>query len=206
VCITRRELKTMILVRSRRQPVWTFIFIAVSILLFVFQQITSWWIYLAFFPAYALRFPWMFITSVFLHADLSHLLFNLFALYFFGSSLERRIGGKLFAVLFLLSGIFGNLGYMITASNPYVPGLGASGAIYGAIGALAILVPFMVVLVYGMMPLPMVVAALLWALMDFMGLFAPSGIAHGAHLGGMIVGAIFGLYLRQQMRRLESAR
>jgi len=196
----------MMLVRSHRQATWTYVFIAVSFLLFVFQQTTNLWIYLAFFPAYALRFPWMFITSVFLHADLSHLLFNLFALYFFGSSLERRIGGRLFVALFLLSGIFGNLGYLITASNPYVPGLGASGAIYGVMGALAILVPFMVVLVYGTVPLPMVVAALLWALMDFMGLFAPSGIAHGAHLGGMFAGAIFGLYLRQQMRRPEAAR
>ena len=194
------------LVRGHRQPVWTFVFIAVSFILFVFQQTTNLWVYLAFFPAYALRFPWMFITSVFLHADLSHLLFNLFALYFFGSSLERRIGGKLFATLFLLSGFFGNLGYMVTTSNPYVPGLGASGAIYGVIGALAVLVPFMMVLVYGLVPLPMVVAALLWALMDFMGLFAPSGIAHGAHLGGMLIGAIFGLYLRQQIRRRESAR
>src|SRR4030042_1234041 len=136
----------MMLVRRRRQPRWTFVFIALSFLLFVFQQTTNLWIYLAFFPAYALRFPWMFITSVFLHADLSHLLFNLFALYFFGSSLERRIGGRLFVALFLLSGIFGNLGYMITASNPYVPGLGASGAIYGVVGTLAILVPFVVVL------------------------------------------------------------
>lgn len=194
------------LVRSHRQPTWTFILIAVSFIIFVFQQTTNLWVYLAFFPAYALRFPWMFITSVFLHADLSHLLFNLFALYFFGSSLERRIGGKLFATLFFLSGFIGNLGYMITASNPYVPGLGASGAIYGIMGALAVLVPFMIVLVYGLVPLPMVVAALLWALMDFLGLFAPSGIAHGAHLGGMLVGAIFGLYLRQQMRRQESAR
>ncbi len=196
----------MMQIRSLRLPVLTLAFIVTSVLIFLFQNATNRWVYFAFVPAYAFRFPWMFITSIFLHADLSHLLFNLFALYFFGSALERRIGGKLFGTLFLMSGLFGNLGYMITANNPYVPGLGASGAIYGVMGALAILVPFMVVLVYGMVPLPMVVAALLWALMDLMGLFTPSGIAHGAHLGGMIVGVVFGLFLRRQMKWLQSTR
>ena len=120
--------------------------------------------------------------------------------------IARARGRRLFAALFLLSGIFGNVGYLITASDPLVPALGASGAIYGIVGSLAILAPFMMVFIYGMVPLPMVAAALLWALMDLMRLFVPSGIAHGAHLGGMLVGAVFGLYLRLRRRQLDSNR
>jgi hypothetical protein len=144
----------------------------------------------------------MLVTSIFFHADLNHLVFNMFALYFFGSHLERMIGGRLYASLFFISGIVGNLGYMVTASSPKIPALGASGAIYGVIGSLAILAPFMIVLIYGLVPLPMIAAAFLWALMDFLGLFIPSGIAHGAHLGGILVGAVFGVYIRLRMKWL----
>jgi membrane associated rhomboid family serine protease len=195
----------MVMIRSSDTPIWTFVFIATCVTAFVFQRATRLWIYLAFFPAFAIRSPWMFVTSIFLHADLTHLVFNLFALFFFGVSLERRVGRRLFASLFILSGIFGNVGYLVTASEPLVPALGASGAIYGVMGSLAILEPFKLVYVYGMVPLPMVAAALLWAIMEFTGLFVPSGIAHGAHLGGMLLGAFFGVYLRFKRRSLNSS-
>ncbi|MGQ9543825.1 MAG: rhomboid family intramembrane serine protease [Candidatus Bathyarchaeia archaeon] len=175
---------------------WTTIFLLFCIVMFLTQNLTRLWIYLAFFPAFALDAPWTFITSIFLHADTSHLFFNMLALLFFGTALERMIGGRDFAILFISSGIVGNLGYLLTATDPYIPAIGASGAIYGLIGALATLRPFMLVYVYGMVPLPMVAAALLWGLLDFTGLFIPSGIAHGAHLGGMFLGVAFGLYYR----------
>ena len=175
---------------------WTLTFILTCIVFFVFQNITELWIFLAFFPIMAFKTPWIFVTSVFLHADLSHLFFNMLALFFFGTSLERLIGGKAFAVLFLTAGIIGNIGYLITNTNPYIPAIGASGAIYGVIGALAILEPFSLVYVYGLLPLPMIVAAVIWVLLDFVGLFTPSGTAHGAHLGGVVVGVFFGFYYR----------
>lgn len=177
-------------------PKWTFIFIAVSVIAFIIQQLTDLWIYFAFFPAFSLVAPWMFVTSIFLHANFSHLLFNMFALFFFGIYLERMIGRKAFALLFLVSGIVGNVAYLITASDPFIPAIGASGAVYGIIGALATLAPTMLIFIYGMFPMPMVVAAVLWALMDIAGLFTPSGIAHGAHLGGMLVGVLVGFYVR----------
>ncbi len=144
----------------------------------------------------------MFLTSIFLHADFSHLFFNMFALFFFGLYLERAIGGRAFATLFLLSGLLGNLGYMVTSADPLIPAVGASGAIYGIVGALATLAPTMLIFIYGFIPVPMVLAAVLWALVDILGLFAPSGIAHGAHLGGMLVGAAFGIYVRARARLL----
>ena len=153
------------------------------------------WGYFAFFPAFAFGSPWMFITSIFLHADIEHLFFNMLMLFFLGINLERSNGRKAFVILFFVSGIVGNLGYYITASDPLTPAIGASGAIYGIIGALATLAPMMMVFI-GMIPMPMILVAVFWGFMDFAGLFAPSDIAHGAHLGGMFVGIAFGLYVR----------
>jgi len=186
-----------------QSPRWTFIFIGVAVLAFLFQQATDLWVELAFFPAFALEAPWMFLTSIFLHADISHLFFNMLGLFFFGTYLERVIGRSSFAALFLASGVLGNAGYMLTASDPFVPAIGASGALYGVIGTLATLAPLMLVYIYGFLPVPMVLAAVGWGFFDVVGLFVPSGIAHGAHLGGMFVGIAFGLYLRMRIRRLR---
>ncbi|MCZ6648660.1 MAG: rhomboid family intramembrane serine protease [Thaumarchaeota archaeon] len=144
----------------------------------------------------------MFVTSIFLHANLSHLFFNMFALFFVGIYLERMVGRRTFFTIFLTSGIIGNLGYLVTASNPQVPAIGASGAVYGVMGALAVIAPFLLVYVYGFLPLPMILVAVLYGLADFAGLFVPSGIANGAHLGGMFVGASYGVYLRRIARRI----
>jgi membrane associated rhomboid family serine protease len=181
---------------SRESPKWTFIFIAVCVVVFLFQQVTDVWIYGAFIPGLAFRYPWMFVTSIFLHASLSHLFFNMLALFFFGISLEPMIGRRRFAVLFMASGIVGNVGYMLTAPDPLTPGIGASGAIYGVVGALAVLTPLSIVFV-GMLPMPMILVAIGYAFLAYIGLFGgSSGIAEGAHLGGMALGAAYGLYLR----------
>jgi len=182
------------------RPKFTFLFILVILIFFVYQLASDTWIYLAFFPAFAFYEPWTFITSIFLHADFIHLLFNLFALFFFGIYLERIIGNGSFASLFIVSGIVGNVGYLLTSSNPYIPAIGASGAIYGIIGTLAVIAPSLLVYIYGFIPVPMALAAAIWVLIDIAGLFMPTGVAHGAHLGGMVVGLIYGAYLRARVK------
>ena len=187
---------------ENQSPKWTFVFIGISVIAFIIQQTTTLWRALAFFPSLAFRAPWMFVTSIFLHANLSHLFFNMFALFFVGIYLERMVGRRTFFTIFLTSGIIGNLGYLVTASNPQVPAIGASGAVYGVMGALAVIAPFLLVYVYGFLPLPMILVAVLYGLADFAGLCVPSGIANGAHLGGMFVGASYGVYLRRIARRI----
>jgi membrane associated rhomboid family serine protease len=155
----------------------------------------------SFTPALALERPWTFVTSIFLHADFTHLLFNMFALFMFGIILENKIGPRNFVILFLLSGIFGSVGYMITDFGSSVPAIGASGAIYGIIGALAAMMPFMIVWVTGIIPMPMVAFAFIWAIIEFLGLFSPGDIAHGAHLGGIFVGILYGIYLRKNEKK-----
>ena len=87
--------------------------------------------------------PWRFVSSIFLHGSPLHLIFNLFALILFGLILEKLIGSNKFLVVFFASGIIANL----IAVNFYPSSLGASGAVYGILGALTILRPKMVVCV-----------------------------------------------------------
>ena len=185
--------KSMIL-----QTSWTIRFIVIAVVFFVLQYILGpgIWQYFAFFPALVIKWPWTLVTSIFLHADFNHLLFNMFALFFFGSYLERLLGSNRFLIIFIAAGIVGNLGYFVTASNSMIPAIGASGAAYGLMGTLVILAPFMRVYVYGLLPVPLVVLTAVFVFIDVAGLFSPSGIAHGAHLAGLIVGIVFGLYLR----------
>lgn len=136
-----------------------------------------------------------FVTSIFLHGGLMHLLFNSYALFAFGPVLENRLGKNNFLALFFLSGIFGNLLYYITTVIgiiPPIPALGASGAIFGIFGGLVITDPNMRLLIFGIIPLKIRDAAIMWFVLEFFGTFnAASGIASAAHLGGLVIGYIF---------------
>lgn len=142
--------------------------------------------------ARALSEPWMFLTSIFLHADLMHLLYNMFALALFGTILEKIIGGKRFLAIFFAAGLSAS----IAAFFFYNASLGASGAIFGILGAVAILRPRMVVWLY--VPMPMIVAIFVWAAIDLTGFFYPSGVANAAHLAGLGAGLVFGFALRKK--------
>lgn len=134
---------------------------------------------------------WRFLSSIFLHGSLVHLLYNLFALALFGLILEKFIGSRKFLAVFFLSGIIAN----IIAVNFYDSSLGASGAIYGILGCLIIIKPMMMIFAYGF-PMPMFIAGIVWIIAGFFGIFMPSNIGHIAHLSGMFIGILFGLYFR----------
>jgi len=181
-------------------PTLTIILLVSIGLVFILQNIYDLRSF-SFIPAYALSRPWTFITAIFLHADITHLFFNGFALMIFGSYLEARVSKSTFILIYLLGGILGNIGYMITATNSFIPGIGASGAIYGIMGTLAILTPRSVVFVYGI-PMPMIAALFLWGALEIFGVFVPQGnIASGAHLFGLIAGVAFAFYLRRQYQQ-----
>ena len=139
---------------------------------------------------------WRFLTSIFLHGSTIHLIYNLFALALFGSILEKLAGGKKFLLVFFLSGIFAN----IVAVNFYLSSLGASGALYGVLGALAMLRPLMIVWAFSL-PMPMFIAAILWIIGSVLGIFMPGNIGHMAHLSGILIGAVYGLILRMSRKR-----
>jgi len=135
---------------------------------------------------------WRFLTSIFLHGGFGHLIYNGFALALFGSMLEKFIGGKRFLLVFFACGIVAN----IISINFYNSSLGASGAIYGIFGTLVLIRPFMLVWAFGL-PMPMLVAGILWAGGDLIGLFIPSNVGHIAHLSGMLLGLILGAVFRK---------
>ncbi len=137
--------------------------------------------------------PWILVTSIFLHFDILHLLYNLFALALFGMILEGKIGSKRLLLVFFASGIFASLISLFF----YESSLGASGAIFGVIGALAIISPMLVVWV-SYIPMPMFVAAAVWAAGDLLGILIPSNVANAAHLAGLAIGIVFGFMFRKK--------
>ncbi len=143
--------------------------------------------------------PWRFLSAIFLHGGLGHLALNLFALLLFGSILEKFIGEKRFLLVFFTTGILANL----VSVNFYPSSLGASGAIFGVIGALIFIRPGMPIWAFGL-PMPIFVAGILWAGFDILGtvgFFAGNPIDNTgniAHLSGMFFGFVFGWLYRKR--------
>jgi membrane associated rhomboid family serine protease len=131
--------------------------------------------------------PWTPITYMFLHGNLWHLFFNMLALFFFGPRLEQRLGGRHFLGLYFSSGITGAL---LSLFTPYVPIVGASGAVFGVLLGFARYWPRDQIYIWGVFP---VQARWLVAGMTALSLYggfsgAQGGIAHFAHLGGFVGG------------------
>ncbi len=144
-----------------------------------------------------LQKPWTLITYMFVHDvnGLSHIFYNMFALVLFGYILENIIGSKKFTLIYFASGITAGL-----CGIPfYHVAIGASGAIFGVLGTLAVLRPRMTVWALGV-PMPMIVAAVVWAFIDLVGFFGADNIAHIGHLAGLGTGIIYGLILRPNFR------
>lgn len=141
--------------------------------------------------------PWTLLTSMFLHGNITHLLFNMYVLVMFGLLLEQRIGSKRFLFIYIFSGLIA----AFVSSFIYRAALGASGAIMGMLGVLIILMPELRVLFFFVIPMSLRVAAIIFALIDLFGIFP--GVAHIAHLTGLGCGLMYGLYLKKQKRRFH---
>jgi membrane associated rhomboid family serine protease len=166
---------------------------ALIVLVFILQLIFSGFTDFFMLTENALKMPWQFLTAVFLHGSLTHLLYNLFALVLFGLILESVIGSKRFFWLFMISGIGANLISFFWYPNA----LGASGAIMAIIGCLAVLRPMMIVWAFNL-PMPMFVLAIIWVVGSILGIFGlgDPGTGHLAHLSGLFLGLLYGFFLR----------
>ncbi|AVH57658.1 MULTISPECIES: rhomboid family intramembrane serine protease [Streptomyces] len=122
------------------------------------------------------------LTSMFLHGSVIHILFNMLSLWWIGGPLEAALGRARYLALYFLSGLAGSaLSYLLAAPNQ--PSLGASGAIFGLFGAMAVLMRRMN---YDMRP----VIALL--VINLIFTFGWSNIAWQAHIGGLVGGLAVG--------------
>jgi len=151
--------------------------------------------YLALNPDYLLQRPWTLITHMFVHASFDHLFWNMLFLFFFGMELERRVGEGKFLQIFMLSGIVAALAQLLVSHASLV---GASGALYGVLGCLAIIAPEIRVLIFFMIPLSIRAAVVLFALVDFLSIGSADNIAHMAHITGLLVGLAYGYSMKNQ--------
>jgi len=135
---------------------------------------------------------------MFVHANLYHILANMITLYFFGNMLRQLVNERLFYLIYFVGGIAGSLFFWLLAPSLSESGfityaVGASGAIFGLGGALAVLRPNIRVIVF---PLPIPVP--LWGAVigSFVILAFISGVAWEAHLGGLLVGLVTGYLIK----------
>jgi membrane associated rhomboid family serine protease len=141
--------------------------------------------------------PWRLFTSMFLHADFNHIFFNMFVLLMFGTVLERRLGPKKFLILYIVSGIVASLAFALLTPGSAV---GASGALMGVMGCVAMLYPRMQILFFFIIPMPLWFATGAIIGMDILGLFNPnSTTGNMAHLAGMFIGLVYGYMLRKKV-------
>jgi membrane associated rhomboid family serine protease len=149
---------------------------------------------------------WQPFTYLFLHASFSHLLFNMFTLYFLGPETERAMGSKHFLAMYLLSGVLGGLGWLWLSPQPYAACVGASGAIFGILAAFATLYPNReLMLIFLPVPIKAWKMVLGMAAIEFFFAGDPaSGIAHTAHLAGAFAGFLYidQLFENTTLRRL----
>jgi membrane associated rhomboid family serine protease len=145
------------------------------------------------------------VTSQFLHGSVLHIFFNMLFLFVFGPEIEYVTGHVRFVVFYLLCGVLGNVAELAVLSNSHVPGIGASGAIAGVLGAYILRFPtnsVETILPIGCFPLflrlPAYLVIGLWALTQFMHGFGTlstrvlseqgGGTAYFAHIGGFLAG------------------
>jgi len=176
---------------------WLLIALNVIIFLLVFsmpEPARDWVFQTLSFSSGGVLEVWRWLSSLFLHASASHLFFNMLGLYFFGKILEEEVKREWFISAYFASGLIGNFVFMLTSAYPVV---GASGCVFGLMGAAMLLNPIKRVRLY-LFPLPLGVIAILFLIFETLVVyFQPqefSGVANISHLGGVITGSVFAFF------------
>jgi rhomboid-like protein len=153
---------------------------------------------------------WTLVTAVFSHNMMFHIFVNMIVLVSFGPSLERLMGPARFLVFYLLAGVVGSLAHAVVSATligrPGQAALGASSAIAGVLLLFSLVFPRARVLFFFVVPVPAIVAALLFIGVDIWGLVAQIEgeglpIGHGAHLGGAAAGIAWFIARGRALRR-----
>ena len=175
----------------------------VSILTFIITQSNRELFYpiLGFVPSYALGklMLWQFLTANFLHGNLVHLSFNMLGLYMFGGPIEKVFKEKEFIKYFLICGMSGFvLTYLLWLIGmiPSALFVGASAAIYGLLLAFSLLYRNKKVLLFFAIPMQAKWLAIIFGGLEFLLCFRSDGINHIGHLGGILAGLGYFVYVR----------
>lgn len=156
-------------------------------------------------PITFIKRPWQLVTYMFMHGNFAHLFFNMYTLYIFGSVLERVWGTKKFLLYYFVTGIGAALVHIGVQwlTGDFALTVGASGAIYGILMGYAMLYPDSTL----MLLLPPVSVKAKWLVLIFAGIElllgvtgSQAGVAHFAHLGGLVFGLFLILYWKKTHR------
>jgi membrane associated rhomboid family serine protease len=136
--------------------------------------------------------PWQLLSYAFLHGGLMHLAFNMFGLYMFGAPLEQAFGTRRYLLYYFSCVLTAALTQLVVlaASGTFVPTVGASGGVFGLLLGFAMLFPHTrIMLLFPPIPMRARTFAIVYAIVELvLGIAGSSGVAHFAHLGGMLGG------------------
>ena len=177
----------------------------------------------SYYPSHYLFRPWQIVTHMFMHADLSHLFFNMFGLYFFGTYLENHWGQRKFLIFYMFCGLgawflyelvdgiqfMSILGtafpdqewWRIADPKGYANVRGASGAVFGLLMGFAMCFPHVKVqLLFPPIPMKARTMAIVFGGLELFQIWGNSGgnIAHLAHVGGMLFAWILIVYWKKK--------
>jgi len=181
---------------------WLIIVTSVAFLLtFIPAQVFGWAIpyaWLSLQPYYVTHYPFLvfqLFTYLFLHAGWFHIIFNMFALWMFGSDLESLWGRRQFLFYYFLTGMGAGLFDVLLEPSSRASTIGCSGAVFGLLLAYGLLFPDRPILLYFIIPIKAKWFVLIMGGIEFISSLSNpgSGVSHVAHLGGMLFGY---LYLR----------
>ncbi len=134
---------------------------------------------------------WQLATYVLLHGGLLHILFNMFALWMFGTEVEKALGTQRFVALYIISGVAAGIFNCLFAPAS-VPVVGASGSVFGVLAAFAMLFPQRKIFLF---PFPIPILAknlvIIFVIINLLSSGSGDGVAHFAHLGGLAFGYVF---------------
>ena len=138
---------------------------------------------------------WTFVTYMFMHSGVTHVLFNMLALFIFGSHVERQMGSYEFLLYYLttgiLAGVFSFAVYLFT--GPTIPLLGASGAVFAVQLAYAVFFPNSIIYIWGIIPLRAPVMVLIFTALELFSSVTGrnTNVAHFTHLAGFGIGWLY---------------
>jgi membrane associated rhomboid family serine protease len=150
--------------------------------------------------------PWQVVSYAFLHGSLLHLAFNMFALYMFGGAIERVFGTRRYLVFYFVCVVSAAITQLVVAmlAGAIYPTIGASGGVFGLLLAYGLYFPHnRIMLLFPPIPMPARVFVVVYAAVElFLGVTgSQEGVAHFAHLGGMIGGFVLLRFWRGGVRR-----
>ncbi len=189
--------------------------IIANVAMYGLQMLLGDWsmIYLALWPWHTSDIPtvppfevWQLVTYGFMHGGPTHLFFNMFALYMFGSEIERSMGTPKYLSYYftcVIGAAAAQLLVLALANSPPIPMVGASGGVFGILLAFGIAYPHRrILLLIPPIPMPAWLFVTLYGALELaLGVFGTNqGVAHFAHLGGMAAGYLLILFWRHTAR------